>query len=126
MPVVGQICLTQADLTASSESQLLHQGLTELLVMLLQSLEAPELAELSIHTLTLQYPSLALGQGQFTLITELASAASSQPEPTRWHLKLQAALRLIAPSRLQLRGTDPGNWQALSARFTAAPTAARD
>jgi hypothetical protein len=100
VPVVGQICLTQADLTASSESGLLHQGLTELLKMLLQSLEAPALAELA--QATLQYPSLVLGQGQFRLTAELVAPTLNPTAPTRWHLTLQAALRLIEPTRLQL------------------------
>lgn len=100
VPVSGQICLTQADLTASSESQLLHQGLTELLKLLLESLESGEVGTLA-QNMRLQYPSLTLGWGQFTLIAELVSPPSSSPIPSRWHLTLQAALRLLDPSRLR-------------------------
>jgi len=117
VPVVGEIQLTQADLTASSESPLLRQGLTDLLNLLLQSLELPELAGLSIQDMRLQSPKLVLGQDQSTLYTELLSsvrhpvgsrpaksspAKSSPPESDCWYLTLQIAPRLVAPSRLQL------------------------
>jgi LmeA-like phospholipid-binding len=98
VPVIGQVCLTQADLNASGESPLLHQALSDLLKILLQLLEAPELAELSdLAQITLQYPNLVLGQNQITLITELISQSSE-----RWHLTLQTALHLVEPAQLQL------------------------
>ncbi|MBW4464693.1 MAG: DUF2993 domain-containing protein [Pegethrix bostrychoides GSE-TBD4-15B] len=95
----GQICLTQADLTASSESPLLRQALSDLLQLLLQR------GNLGIETgseMTLHYPSLLLGQNQFTLIGELVAPMPNSPERQRWQFKLEAALSLAAPAQLEL------------------------
>ncbi len=105
VPVVGEVCLTQADLTASAESQLLQQALADLLKILLPSFDSAqlaglELAGLSLQDMTLRYPNLLLGQNQITLTTELVSSAPDSSN--RWHLTLQTALHLARPASLQL------------------------
>ena len=106
VPVFGEIQLTQADLTASSESPLLHQGLTDILQNilrnLLESLAVPELAGLSIQDMTLKAPHLILKSGQITVRTEVVSPVANSPDLLCWHLLLQTAPRLVTPSQLQL------------------------
>lgn len=100
VPVAGEVQVTQADLDASVRSPLLRQAMTDVLTLLLSQsdlTQAPELANLQAQPPELHNLRLALAADQLTLTAQTPAMLNSAAQ-----LTLQAALRLLDSSHLQL------------------------